>query len=87
MDRIPVLRRLRRSIAACLVSLMLLGTAVPAAADEYSPQWAAHPVRILAYAVHPIGVALDLLIVRPAHWVVTQNRGLSRLFGHEKYER
>lgn len=37
--------------------------------DDYDPTQAAHPLRIVAYAVHPVGVALDWIIVRPAVWV------------------
>jgi hypothetical protein len=39
-------------------------------------------VRIAAYVLHPIGVMLDFLIVRPAHWVV-EREPFRTLFGHE----
>lgn len=82
-QRRPLSRRLARGLAAALA----LAAFVPisaARADEYDPQKAGHPVRILAYAVHPVGVILDLLIFRPAHWVGSQP-GLDRFFGHEPY--
>lgn len=40
--------------------------------DPHDPLRAMHPVRVAAYALHPIGVALDYAIVRPSVWVVRQ---------------
>jgi hypothetical protein len=74
-----------RSIVAVLVLAAVLGVAAPAAAERYDPQEAGHPVRILAYVVHPVGVLLDLLIFRPAHWIGSREP-LSTLFGHEPYD-
>ena len=67
-------------------ALALAAFAVPsgARADDYDPQKAGHPVRIAAYVVHPVGVVLDLLIFRPAHWVGSLP-GLDKFFGHEPY--
>jgi hypothetical protein len=76
--------RLRRTLVSLLLVFSLLGLASPAAADEYDPQGAGHPVRVIAYLLHPIGVVLDVLIARPAHWVGSQG-ALARLFGHERY--
>ncbi len=77
--------RLRRSIAALVACGVLLLAASPALADEYEPLEAGHPLRIIAYILHPVGVVLDLLIVRPAHWLVSQD-GLDEFFGHEPYD-
>jgi hypothetical protein len=52
------------------------------AADEYEPDSAGHPVRILAYALHPVGVVIDYLIMRPAHWLGSFEP-LKTIFGHE----
>ena len=38
-------------------------------AERYETNRAGHPLRIVAYALHPVGVILDYLIFRPAHWV------------------
>ena len=72
---------LRRSFAG-LVFVSLLAAALPAHADEYDARRAGHPLRLVAYVVHPIGVALDWLLFRPAHWVVSQP-GLDHVFGHD----
>ena len=47
---------------------------------------AGHPLRIIAYALHPIGVAFDYLLFRPAHWVGHQ-QPFRTIFGHrgERY--
>jgi hypothetical protein len=64
---------------------LLLVFSAAARADEYDPQKAGHPVRIIAYVVHPVGVILDLLIFRPAHWIGSLP-GLDEFFGHEPYD-
>jgi hypothetical protein len=53
-----------------------------ARADDHDPQRGGHPLRVLAYIVHPVGVALDWLIVRPAHWVV-EREPFRTIFGHD----
>ncbi|MEB2343820.1 MAG: hypothetical protein OZ948_03670 [Deltaproteobacteria bacterium] len=78
-------RRIRtaaRAPAAALLLAWLVAAAPAARADEHDPERAAHPVRIAAYVLHPIGVVLDYLIVRPAHWVV-EREPFRTLFGHE----
>ena len=37
--------------------------------DEYDPTETGNPLRIVAYVLHPVGVILDTLIFRPAHWL------------------
>jgi hypothetical protein len=49
--------------------------------DDYDPLQAAHPVRIAAYILHPVGVALDYLIVRPAFWTV-RHEPFRTIFGY-----
>jgi hypothetical protein len=54
-----------------LVVTLLLCTAFSARAEEayYDPQRAGHPIRIAAYVLHPVGVLIDYLLLRPAWWV------------------
>jgi hypothetical protein len=66
-------------LGAALLGALALAT--PAAADEYSSETAGHPLRILAYVLHPVGVALDYLVMRPAHWVGSQEP-FQTIFGH-----
>jgi hypothetical protein len=77
--------RMRRALVGCVCLLTLVLGALPAAADRYDPQEAGHPARIAAYVLHPVGVILDLLIFRPAHWVGS-HEPLATLFGHELYD-
>jgi hypothetical protein len=56
----------------------------PAAADEYDPERAGHPLRVIAYLMHPIGVAFDYLLFRPAHWV-GHHEPIRTIFGHRGY--
>lgn len=75
--------RLASLLLAALVSTVALGAvATPAAADEYDESMAGHPLRIVAYVLHPVGVVIDYLIMRPAHWLVS-HEPLETLFGHE----
>jgi hypothetical protein len=67
--------------AAGLVAALFLVGATPASADGYEPEYAAHPLRVVAYILHPVGVILDLLIVRPAHFLV-MHEPFKTLFGH-----
>ncbi len=66
-------RLLRRVLAiAFLLPLLLAGAPVFGSdgfEDEYDPTEAGHPLRIVAYVLHPVGVVLDTLIFRPAHWL------------------
>jgi len=73
-----------RRFAAAGVLATLVAAAAPAAlADDYDPDRAGHPLRIVAYVVHPIGVAFEWLVMRPAHWVVN-HEPFSTIFGHEE---
>lgn len=77
--------RSARTVSTLLLALPLLLLAVPASADRYDPERAGHPLRIIAYVLHPVGVALDYLIMRPAHWVGS-HEPFATLFGHEEPE-
>ena len=65
-----------------LIATLVIAGASPAVADDYDSSTAGHPLRILAYAVHPVGVALEYLLVRPAHWLVTREP-MKTVFGHK----
>ncbi|MAG34219.1 MAG: hypothetical protein CL908_25350 [Deltaproteobacteria bacterium] len=54
----------------------------PAMTDDYDRQDAGHPIRIIAYALHPVGVVLDYVLFRPAHWIAS-HEPIKKLFGHE----
>jgi hypothetical protein len=79
-----MLRACRKPLASALLVLGLLVAAQPAAADEYDPNYAGHPLRVLAYVVHPVGVLFDYLIFRPAHWIGSKEP-MKTIFGHKDY--
>ncbi len=66
-------RRLRCSgktrLLAAVAALAVLAAASPAAAEEYEETYTGHPLRIIAYVLHPVGVIVDTLIFRPFHWI------------------
>jgi hypothetical protein len=41
-----------------------------------------HIVRILAYAVHPFGMAVEYTVTRPIHWITKQVH-LNKIFGSD----
>jgi hypothetical protein len=68
-ERIRLRDRSKGALAAAGVALALLAAPTSASAEEYKPTESGHPLRVVAYIVHPVGVALDYLIMRPAWWV------------------
>ena len=85
-----MVRRMRnlgcKVLAFSILALAVFSLPLTASADEYDPQTAGYPLRIIAYGVHPIGVMLDLLIFRPAHWIGSYEP-IALFFGHEPYTR
>ena len=60
---------LRGPFAGLALVFALCASAAPLHAEEYKPDEAGHPLRIVAYVVHPVGVTFDYLILRPAFWI------------------
>ncbi len=77
------LRSLRR--ASCMVlalCMIAIASAAPTRADDYDEKSSGHPLRIIAYVLHPVGVAIDYLLLRPAHWLGSREP-MKTIFGHE----
>ena len=74
--------RRRRGWIAGLSAVLLLVSATPVAADDYDSANAGHPLRILAYVLHPVGVIFEYTLLRPAHWLVSQEP-FKTVFGHK----
>ena len=82
-SREPKAISLRRWAAIALAAVLMLGaTASVASADRHDSSMAGHPLRIIAYVVHPVGVILDYLLFRPAHWLAS-HEPIRTLVGHE----
>lgn len=60
------------SLLSLAFLLAAMGASAGGAASDYDPQEAGHPLRVAAYVLHPVGVILDTLIFRPAHWLGSQ---------------
>ncbi len=61
-------QRAARSVVTLLVCATITVTLVsPSTASDYDPKEAGHPLRIIAYLLHPIGAFLDYCIMRPAY--------------------
>jgi hypothetical protein len=61
--------RLRSLMIAVGCATAVFLSASTTQADEYEPSNAGNPLRIAAYALHPVGVIYDYLLLRPAFWV------------------
>jgi hypothetical protein len=72
----------RAAMGVALCAALVLASASPAFADRYDKRRAGHPLRIAAYIIYPVGALLDVLIMRPAHWLVNQEPFKSAV-GHE----
>jgi hypothetical protein len=67
---------------ATALALAALATPALAGTTRYNPRQSGHPLRIIAYAAHPIGVIIDTLVFHPAWWLGT-HEPLRTLFGVE----
>ena len=74
-----------RFLLSVALATTLIGAPVTARAHDAYDDSESHPLRLAAYAVHPVGFALEWLLMRPIHFVVS-NPGLDRVFGHVPHE-
>ncbi|MDJ0786325.1 MAG: hypothetical protein QNK05_05925 [Myxococcota bacterium] len=76
-------RSLRRLLGMVFLAAGLVFAAPAVAHEDHRSNEAGHPLRIIAYALHPIGVVIDTVVFKPAHWLVHRAEWLEVLFGHE----
>jgi hypothetical protein len=67
---------------AALVAAALVTGSVPALADDHDPKASGHPLRIIAILAYPVGLILDTILFRPAHWIADHTPART-LFGIE----
>ncbi|UCE85884.1 MAG: hypothetical protein JSU66_16415 [Deltaproteobacteria bacterium] len=72
-----------RCARAAGLALALALAATPATANEYDPERAGHPLRIIAYVFHPLGFLIDRVLMRPAHWIGSREPAKT-VFGHKQ---
>ena len=75
--------RLSRILAVLALCGVLLSAGAPALAHDHDSTRSGHPLRIIAYVFHPVGVILDTLIMKPFHWLGSYEP-IQTLFGHEE---
>ncbi|MBI2875421.1 MAG: hypothetical protein HYY20_00910 [Candidatus Tectomicrobia bacterium] len=75
---------MRRLSAAIVILALVLSVTPRAWADAYEEEQAGNPWRVLAYVIHPIGVALDRLVARPLHQLM-HYKLIDELTGHSKF--
>lgn len=76
---------MKRTLFSLIVAFCLFGSAVTARAHDAYDDSQTHPLRVIAYAIHPVGFALEWLVFRPLHFVVSHPRA-ERVFGHTPHE-
>lgn len=74
---------MKRMIAAIALagSLMLSPSPSSAAPDVYDDSQA-HPLRVAAYLAYPVGYAIEWLVFRPFHFLVSS---YPEFFGHHPH--
>lgn len=73
---------MKQKLAVAVLALALVAVAIPASANRYRRGQSDNPMRLVAYVLHPVGLALEYGIMRPIHWVVSQP-DLDIVFGHQ----
>ena len=76
---------MKKVIFALLIGAAFVLAPVTASAHEYDRDDEGYPLRYVAYALHPVGIAAEYLVLRPIHWLVSQPN-LDIIFGHDSYE-
>ena len=76
---------MKRSLVLATALAALFAVAPAARAHDAYDDSEANPLRIVAYAINPIGFALEWLVTRPIHMVVSQPQ-LEPVFGHVPHE-
>ena len=76
----------RTALYAALWLTLSIGTASARhdAADEYDDSMM-HPLRLAGYLAHPAGYAVEWLIGRPLHYIISRPY-LDRIFGYQPLE-
>jgi hypothetical protein len=73
----------RLAVSLCLAVTLIL-VPVASRADQYDDSQS-NPLRVTAYLLNPFGVALEWVIFRPFHWLVSATKPQEYIFGHRPH--
>lgn len=73
---------MKRSAYGLLLALALMFLPVVAHAHEYAREDSDYPLRLVAYALHPVGILVEYTVLRPIHWAVSLPNA-DIIFGHD----
>ena len=76
-------KRWKGMVVGLLLILLVTGPALAYDGEFSDPD--SHPLRLVAYALHPAGCAIEWLVIRPIHAVLSQPQ-LEHFFGHSPHE-
>jgi hypothetical protein len=68
-------------LLAALLVAMIFAVASPVRAHDFNRGNSDYPLRVIAYALHPLGIGLEYGIMRPIHQLVSLPHARI-LFGH-----
>lgn len=77
---------MKKTMLILLVMGFVISARTPAVAHEYDRGDSDNPVRIAAYLFHPLGIAVEYVVTRPIHWLVSRPT-LNVWFGHDPTEK
>lgn len=77
---------MKTKLWAVLFALALLTIPAGGWAHEYDRDDSDHPLRYVAYVLHPVGIAAEYAVLRPIHWLVSRPN-MDIIFGHEPTEK
>ncbi len=72
-------------LTALAVATVLATMPATARAHDAYDDSESHPLRVAAYALHPVGWGLEWLAFRPLHFLVSNPR-VEHIFGHVAHE-
>lgn len=76
---------MRQYLMTLVVAVGLLVVPATVRAHDAYDDSQSHPLRLIAYAVNPVGFAIEWMVMRPIHFVVSQP-STERVFGHTPHE-
>ncbi len=74
--------RRKYTLLCAVIGMLFLLSSVGAYAHDYSRQYDLHPLRILSYPFHAVGIFAEFSVLRPLHWLSSQEHW-DVILGHQ----